>query len=65
MPKTIYAIVDKHGMIVSLHTERLPAGQGWGYDRELVELRQPHAEGDCIDWDARGVEISSNTQEGR
>lgn len=52
-----YAIVDAHGTIVSLHDAPVPSGEGWGFDRELVELRRPHAIGDRIDYDQHGREI--------
>lgn len=52
-----YAIVDKDGAIISLHAEPVPPGVGWGFDRELVELRRRHAIGDRIDYDRHGREI--------
>lgn len=51
-----YAIVTADGTIVSLHSERPETG--WGYDRELVELRSAHRVGHRIEWDRRGVEIA-------
>lgn len=51
-----YAIIDATGTIVSLHDEPVPAGEGWGSDRELVALIQPHQIGDRIEWDSRGNE---------
>lgn len=51
-----YAIVNRQGEIVSLHTEPVPAGEGWGHDHELVELSRQHRVGDRIEWDARGRE---------
>lgn len=51
-----YAIVTADGTIVSLHSER--PEMGWGFDRELVELRSAHRVGDRIEWDRRGVEIA-------
>ena len=54
---TTYAIVTRRGEIVSLHADPIPAGHGWGFDRELVELTRPHRVGDVIDWDAHGREI--------
>jgi hypothetical protein len=51
-----YAIIDAHGVILSLHADPVPAGLGWGFDRELVELRLPHHIGDTIQWDAHGRE---------
>ena len=53
-----YAIVSRHGEIVDLLTEPVPAGQGWGHDRELVELANPHRIGDRIDYDKHGRERS-------
>lgn len=58
-----YAIVTAQGIIVSLHTDPVPAGQGWGFDRELVELRRPHVIGDSIEWDAHGRETSPTVAE--
>lgn len=52
-----YAIINTRGEILSLHAEHVPAGDGWGYDHELVELRRAHQVGDRIEWDARGIEI--------
>ena len=52
-----YAIITAHGLILSLHDEPVPAGQGWGHDRELVALIRRHRIGDTIAWDARGREI--------
>ena len=52
-----YAIIDANGVILSLHREAIPAGDGWGFDRELVELVAAHRVGDTIDWDAKGREI--------
>lgn len=38
-----YAIIDAKGTIISLHSEPVPPGEGWGFDRELlVELTRPH-----------------------
>lgn len=54
---TRYAIVDRHGVIISLHDEYVPAGEGWGHDTELVELSRPHAVGDRIEYDASGREV--------
>lgn len=51
-----YAIVDAHGVIVSLHTRWVSAGAGWGFDRELVELRYPHRVGDTVEYDRHGRE---------
>ena len=51
-----YAIVTARGEIVSLHAAAVPAGAGWGFDRELVALARPHRIGDRIEWDARGTE---------
>lgn len=56
-----YAIVTAAGVIVSLHDEPVPAGQGWGHDRELVELTQPHKIGDTIEWNAKGCEVGQDS----
>lgn len=53
-----YAIVDRRGIIVSLHDAPVPAGAGWGHDHELIELVQPHEVGDRIDYDEHGVELT-------
>lgn len=57
---TTYAIVTAQGVIVSMHDEPVPAGEGWGHDHELVELTRPHRVGDRIEWDARGIETEAN-----
>lgn len=57
MTTTSYAIVDRSGTILSLHAEFMPAGEEWGFDRELVELTQSHCIGDRIEYDAKGREI--------
>lgn len=54
----MFAIVDSSSRIHSLHETRESAdATGWGHDRELVELRAPHAVGDVIEYDGKGVEI--------
>ena len=51
-----YAIVDADGTILSLHPDPVPAGEGWGFDRELIELRATHAVGDRVEYDEHGRE---------
>lgn len=58
MTTTTYAIVTADGIIESLHDQPVPAGEGWGFDRELVELTRAHRIGDHIEYDEHGIEIA-------